>query len=513
MPPILDVAIGTIFVFLLFSLVVSVLNEVILSKFDQRAKFLHLGLQELFGEAAKAKNQKWGSKFIAWISGGLLSRNQIGVLTARLYQHGLINAFWRTDSKIGSSPSYIPAGAFVIALLDMISRPEKLVPPESPVTKNLLRRALDAIRQPIAGTYNSVVSYFRRDSAPEVAKMVSAFKEIINSLPAETRVRVQNLKEQLDDPSKQNGDALLAIATQLATELKRVVDSPAGGDETKQTAANIEQWIEDNLKNFPYLQESLRSLFINVDKDVGKFKTAVEGWFNDSMERVSGWYKRFAQKWMIVIGFLLAAFFNVDTVHIVEVLSKSPNLAKAVASQAEAYVQQNKLPQANDAAAALTEVQSAQADLKKAQQGADQSAIAVAQKRLDSANEAADPEAKFHAAIAKLSDTGIPIGWDESQLKALDLERKQFTLDNIWSSIWHPGPWNAVTRGYDWFSAHLAVLASLIAGWFLTALAASLGAPFWFDTLSRIMNVRNAGGVPGEKDPKSTATKAPATLN
>ena len=49
MPPILDVAIGTIFVFVLFSLVVLALNEVILSWFDQRAKFLHMGLQELFG--------------------------------------------------------------------------------------------------------------------------------------------------------------------------------------------------------------------------------------------------------------------------------------------------------------------------------------------------------------------------------------------------------------------------------------------------------------------------------
>jgi len=49
MPPILVVAIGTIFVFVLFSLVVLALNEVILSWFDQRAKFLHMGLQELFG--------------------------------------------------------------------------------------------------------------------------------------------------------------------------------------------------------------------------------------------------------------------------------------------------------------------------------------------------------------------------------------------------------------------------------------------------------------------------------
>lgn len=52
MPAILDVAIGTIFIFLLFSLVVSALNEYILSLTDQRAKFLRLGLVEMLGQGA-----------------------------------------------------------------------------------------------------------------------------------------------------------------------------------------------------------------------------------------------------------------------------------------------------------------------------------------------------------------------------------------------------------------------------------------------------------------------------
>lgn len=35
-------------------------------------------------------------------------------------------------------------------------------------------------------------------------------------------------------------------------------------------------------------------------------------------------------------------------------------------------------------------------------------------------------------------------------------------------------------------------------GWTLTALAVSLGAPFWFDTLNRFMSIRSAGGVPAK---------------
>jgi hypothetical protein len=33
-------------------------------------------------------------------------------------------------------------------------------------------------------------------------------------------------------------------------------------------------------------------------------------------------------------------------------------------------------------------------------------------------------------------------------------------------------------------------------GWFLTIVAVSLGAPFWFDVLNKIVKLRNAGRVP-----------------
>ncbi len=39
-----------------------------------------------------------------------------------------------------------------------------------------------------------------------------------------------------------------------------------------------------------------------------------------------------------------------------------------------------------------------------------------------------------------------------------------------------------------------------LVGWVFTAIAASLGAPFWFDTLNKFMNVRAAGPAPNEKN-------------
>ena len=69
----------------------------------------------------------------------------------------------------------------------------------------------------------------------------------------------------------------------------------------------------------------------------------------------------------------------------------------------------------------------------------------------------------------------MPIGWSESQ--------KQYLRE--------PG--------------HFVIA---IFGWLVAALAASLGAPFWFDTLQRVANIRANGRAPDEKTP-STRDKGP----
>ncbi len=71
MPSILDVAIGTIFVFLLFSIVVTALNELVLTAFDKRADFLRLGLGELL--RACPANVARVRKSVKWEDGTRLS--------------------------------------------------------------------------------------------------------------------------------------------------------------------------------------------------------------------------------------------------------------------------------------------------------------------------------------------------------------------------------------------------------------------------------------------------------
>jgi hypothetical protein len=50
--------------------------------------------------------------------------------------------------------------------------------------------------------------------------------------------------------------------------------------------------------------------------------------------------------------------------------------------------------------------------------------------------------------------------------------------------------------------AWLVMALVKLAGWFVTALALSLGAPFWFDTLSKFINIRGTGVKPDRADAK-----------
>jgi hypothetical protein len=90
---ILDVAIGIIFIYLLVSLVVSAINELIAGLLKSRAKNLSKGIQALLQDRSQS----------GWV--------------ARLYEHPLIESLSAPNSK----PSYIPSRTFALVLLDLIA--------------------------------------------------------------------------------------------------------------------------------------------------------------------------------------------------------------------------------------------------------------------------------------------------------------------------------------------------------------------------------------------------------
>jgi hypothetical protein len=61
-------------------------------------------------------------------------------------------------------------------------------------------------------------------------------------------------------------------------------------------------------------------------------------------------------------------------------------------------------------------------------------------------------------------------------------------------------------RQPEWSSTWLRWLVFKFLGCLMTALAISLGAPFWFDLLGRLVNLRATGAKPAKADKPKPAT-------
>jgi hypothetical protein len=161
------------------------------------------------------------------------------------------------------------------------------------------------------------------------------------------------------------------------------------------------------------LQDRLQPLITGTQTDVERLRTHLEAWFDDTMARVSGWYKRKTQIILIVIGIALVPAINASTIKMAERMWKDDTVRAAVVAQAQARATAKPSGQSLDGAA----------------------------------ND-----------VDNVIKVGIPMGWTG----------------------------DAVPHG----AGGIALSA---AGWILTILAISLGAPFWFDTLSRLSRLRSSG--------------------
>jgi hypothetical protein len=187
----------------------------------------------------------------------------------------------------------------------------------------------------------------------------------------------------------------------------------------------------------------------------------LEAWYTGGMDRVSGWYKLHTRRVLLVVGLLVAVIFNVDTLSIVTQLSRSAELRKSLADAATQVVETKRFNG--------VELQVNEGDIKIAQ----------------------DDLKKFASGIIAYEKQGLPIG--HSCLSPAEVgtdSRLRAVIGRCWLNL-------RATAAGDWLVK--------ILGWLVTGLAVSLGAPFWFDLLNRLVDLRGAG-----RRPDPTAEPAPA---
>jgi hypothetical protein len=208
-------------------------------------------------------------------------------------------------------------------------------------------------------------------------------------------------------------------------------------------AINNNQAINSEVK------KALMPLIDAAGDDPAKARENIENWFNSSMDRVSGWYKRRAQVIILVLGLLTAIAVNADSITISNSLSHDKALRESLVSAADEYSKMNVplTPLPSPASGTPTPTPAASPDKKSTNDPCEK--------------DANSPECKFERNLGKIKELGLPIGWDRNNPKLVP------PLNDV-------GGW-----------------LLKIFGWLITAFAISLGAPFWFDLLNKFMVVRS----------------------
>lgn len=234
-------------------------------------------------------------------------------------------------------------------------------------------------------------------------------------------------------PSSNFTSAIFDIVSKAGPINKR------GKNFIKQLRSGAKALSENSKNGKSKLGESIESLLFGVEEYVTKAESElaaghkkVEEWFDSSMDRLNGWYKRWSQKIAFIIGLILAISLNIDSIHIAQVLWRNP----AARQESAAYVQTYMEKMAEDSVPLdTTDLQ----NIKK-----------------------------------EIQEVNYPIGWGQVNIE-----------DN--TNIWQ-----------FWFIK--------VFGWLITAGAAMQGAPFWFDTLKKLVNVRSSGVNPAEKTKEGATT-------
>jgi hypothetical protein len=119
---------------------------------------------------------------------------------------------------------------------------------------------------------------------------------------------------------------------------------PAANGQT--TMATIQAGIDALPPEMP-LKASLVALAKNANDDSNRFRASVEQWYDDHMDRVSGWYKRHVAKITLVIGGLLVVLLNLNAVTIGRTLYSESTVSAAISTVAAkaTFCSHNENPQ------------------------------------------------------------------------------------------------------------------------------------------------------------------------
>ncbi len=550
---ILDIIIGLIFVYLLLSLVCSAINEYIASITNKRGKVLVQGIEALLKDSG-VTDAFYAHPLVSTITGDKATLDRYierEKYVAKKWWPGvrwiyrLYSWFRHKDLRHYRIPSYLPARTFALALVDVAGY--------NP------RRTRDASATALAGTQPGGTPIATVAAAPGTQTGSTATTPATPATPATppAGTPVGGTPAPANPSTSTDPASGTAAAAGPTPAFRKVLDTLQHDSAFEvsefPTLEMVARLADDKLP--PAVRERMAGMIGQGGAEVQKLHDTVEVWFNNGMDRISGAYKRHTQTMLFVIGLILAIAVNADTLDLWRRLSTDDKLRESLATQAAATFKdvqaanaQLAVPPGADSAAAVADT--AQADSADAAANTDSAAAAGAQvtppaspaggasqsaqtgtgstgprstilasglARRDSATQE-HAKLLYDSTMAELNATQLRLGWSRDEAAALGVMVRRTPAQRVRvDTVTADGRTRVVTRRLPewrvewrpWFWYRTAFWPKLI-GLLVTAFALSLGAPFWFDMLNKVVNIRNAGRAPDErsKAPEATGKRA-----
>jgi hypothetical protein len=399
---VLGVVIGLILAYFLLSLLCSGINELVETVLRRRAKYLEAGILDL-----------------------------LGPIKDQLYEHPIIAALSpqkgspQRDKKLrdvrSRDPSYIPPRSFSQALVSIFTDPS------TKLTKALAR-------EDITLHVKSTVGFAANDQIQIGAE----------------RMQVTDVKEETTDDNTK--EAVIGV-NRPHPEPKHLEDAIVTTVRDKlPSASDIRDKLKGTIDQLPsgHLRGTL-SAFINEGAiTLDRWREDVEGWFDEKMDRVSGWYARRTRWFLFGFAIGIVLLLNADTVVFARTLWKDATVREAVVAQARIVTESG-----------------------------------------GSQDPCEDPTCVANR-LQDVKALNLPLGWPDLHVGSWGSDPEYVDDERVPHS------------GADWWAKALGLL--------LTAVALMLGAPFWFDLLNKITNFRTSGPPPPAPDKEgATILTAKAT--
>lgn len=253
--------------------------------------------------------------------------------------------------------------------------------------------------------------------------------------------------------------------------------------------------LKDLLSSFAIKSSKFDKDLQKVIYDYDKLKGLIGGWFDDFMNVATAYYKRRQHNKQFILGFIVAISLNVDSIHLVKMLSCDGDLRNRLLKEADVLASNyqslpDSLKKAPNTALVRLYVKDTTGGVNRALKD---SSSTIVTNRL---NLVKDSVSKLQLSRADtlyrvLDQMDLPIGWNKESAPLSWGKKDSNALKAVVEHAYH-GKGNIekyiVKRDEGQGKAKLFYFLGII----ISGISLGFGSPFWFQILVKFVNIRKS---------------------